>query len=76
MRRKRLPPVPRGVQVRLHGSLGKFCRGLWPGQGGTVPYVNIRITKDKATAPQKAALIKRVTNLLHDILRRTRPPPW
>ena len=35
-----------------------------------MPYVNIRITKDKATAPQKAAIIKGVTNLLHDILKK------
>ena len=35
-----------------------------------MPYVNIRITKEKATSQQKAALIKGVTNLLHDILKK------
>jgi 4-oxalocrotonate tautomerase len=33
-----------------------------------MPYVNIRITKDGATADQKAALIQGVTQLLADIL--------
>jgi len=33
-----------------------------------MPYVNIRITKDRATAEQKAQLISGVTNLLRDIL--------
>jgi len=33
-----------------------------------MPYVNIRITKDGATAEQKAELIKGVTKLLADIL--------
>ncbi len=33
-----------------------------------MPYVNIRITKDGATAEQKAKLIKGVTQLLVDIL--------
>lgn len=33
-----------------------------------MPYVNIRITKDGATAEQKAELIKGVTKLLVDIL--------
>ena len=33
-----------------------------------MPYVNIRITKDGATAGQKAALISGVTNLLRDTL--------
>ena len=31
-----------------------------------MPYVNIRITRDGATAEQKAALIKGVTELLRD----------
>jgi len=35
-----------------------------------VPYVNIRITREKATAQQKAALIRGVTNLLHDVLKK------
>jgi len=35
-----------------------------------VPYVNIRITREKATAEQKAALIRGVTNLLHDVLKK------
>lgn len=33
-----------------------------------MPYVNIRITKDGATAEQKAQVIKGVTDLLRDIL--------
>lgn len=35
-----------------------------------MPYVNIRITREKATAQQKAALIRGVTNLLHDVLKK------
>lgn len=33
-----------------------------------MPYVNIKITKDGASASQKAALIKGVTDLLQKIL--------
>jgi len=33
-----------------------------------MPYVNIRITKDGATAEQKAALIKGATDLLMKVL--------
>jgi 4-oxalocrotonate tautomerase len=33
-----------------------------------MPYVNIRITRDGASAEQKAALISGVTNLLAEIL--------
>jgi 4-oxalocrotonate tautomerase len=33
-----------------------------------MPYVNIRITRDGASAEQKAALISGVTNLLEEIL--------
>jgi 4-oxalocrotonate tautomerase len=33
-----------------------------------MPYVNIRITKDGATAEQKAEIIKGVTTLLVDVL--------
>jgi 4-oxalocrotonate tautomerase len=33
-----------------------------------MPYVNIRITKDNATAEQKAKLISGVTDLLRDVL--------
>ncbi len=33
-----------------------------------MPYVNIRITKEGATAEQKAELIRRVTQLLVDVL--------
>lgn len=33
-----------------------------------MPYVNIRITNDGATAEQKAALIRGVTQLLVDVL--------
>lgn len=33
-----------------------------------MPYVNIKITKEGATADQKKQLIQGVTNMLHDIL--------
>ena len=33
-----------------------------------MPYVNIRITKDGATAEQKAKVISGVTDLLRDVL--------
>jgi 4-oxalocrotonate tautomerase len=33
-----------------------------------MPYVNIKITREGATADQKAELIKGVTNLLADVL--------
>lgn len=33
-----------------------------------MPYVNIRITREGATAEQKAALISGVTQLLHEML--------
>jgi 4-oxalocrotonate tautomerase len=35
-----------------------------------MPYVNIRMVREKATAQQKAALIRGVTNLLHDIMKK------
>jgi 4-oxalocrotonate tautomerase len=36
-----------------------------------MPYVNIKITREGATAAQKARLIKGVTQLLVDILAKT-----
>jgi 4-oxalocrotonate tautomerase len=36
--------------------------------GGVMPYVNIRITKEGATAEQKARLIEGATQLLVDVL--------
>ena len=33
-----------------------------------MPYVNIKITRDGATAEQKAQLIEGVTNLLRDVM--------
>ena len=33
-----------------------------------MPFVNIRITRDGATAEQKARLIEGVTNLLRDVM--------
>lgn len=36
-----------------------------------MPYVNIKITREGATAAQKAALIKGVTQLLVDVLDKT-----
>jgi 4-oxalocrotonate tautomerase len=41
-----------------------------PRRGGIVPYVNIRFVKEKVSKQQKAALIRGVTNLLHDILKK------
>lgn len=35
-----------------------------------MPYVNIRITRDGATAEQKARLIKGVTDLLVEVLEK------
>jgi 4-oxalocrotonate tautomerase len=35
-----------------------------------MPYVNIRITREGATAEQKAALIKGATQLLVDVLNK------
>lgn len=35
-----------------------------------MPYVNIKITREGATAEQKAALIEGVTNLLRDVLHK------
>ena len=37
-----------------------------------MPYVNIRITREGATAAQKAELISGVTKLLHDVLGKNR----
>ncbi len=33
-----------------------------------MPYVNIKITEEGATAEQKAKLIRGVTDMLHDVL--------
>jgi 4-oxalocrotonate tautomerase len=41
-----------------------------PRRGGIVPYVNIRFVREKVSKQQKAALIRGVTNLLHDILKK------
>ena len=40
----------------------------------SVPFANIKITKENATPEQKAALIKDVTELPRDILGKIRPP--
>ena len=37
-----------------------------------MPYVNIRITREGATAAQKAELIEGVTQLLQDVLGKNR----
>ncbi|MGC2063415.1 MAG: 4-oxalocrotonate tautomerase family protein [Thermodesulfovibrionales bacterium] len=41
---------------------------MFLGDKNTMPYVNIRITKDGATAEQKEQVIRGVTGLLRDIL--------
>jgi len=38
--------------------------------GRAMPYVNIKITREGATAAQKAALIKGATQLLVDVLEK------
>ena len=35
-----------------------------------MPYVNIKITKEKVTSKQKALLIEGVTDLLHKVLNK------
>lgn len=35
-----------------------------------MPYVNIRFVREKVSKQQKAALIRGVTNLMHDILKK------
>ena len=37
-------------------------------EGNTMPYVNIKVTREGVTAEQKARLIKGVTDLLRDVL--------
>ncbi|QJB56849.1 4-oxalocrotonate tautomerase family protein [Pseudodesulfovibrio sp. zrk46] len=37
-----------------------------------MPFVNIRITKEGATAEQKKQLIEGVTDLLHDVLGKNK----
>lgn len=37
-----------------------------------MPFVNIRITKEGATAEQKQKLIEGVTDLLHDVLGKNK----
>jgi 4-oxalocrotonate tautomerase len=40
--------------------------------GANMPYVNIKVTKEGVTAEQKVQLIKGVTDLLWDVLKK--PP--
>jgi 4-oxalocrotonate tautomerase len=42
--------------------------GIGPRKESSMPYVNIKITREGATAEQKARLIEGVTKLLSDIL--------
>lgn len=37
-------------------------------RGPTMPYVNVRITKDGATAEQKAQIVKEITQTLVNVL--------
>ena len=41
-----------------------------------MPYVNIKITREGATAEQKATLIREVTRLSAVTWGKTRLPPW
>lgn len=41
-----------------------------------MPYVNIRITDEGVTREQKQQLIEGATQLLVDVLGKTRPPQW
>jgi 4-oxalocrotonate tautomerase len=60
------------VIARLFSALypSVFCNNKINIQEGAehMPYVNIRITKDGATAEQKARVISGVTDLLRDVL--------
>ena len=57
-------PFSRRIARSLDGNGGKKPYKT----GGGMPYVNIKITKEGATAEQKAELIKGVTDLLAGIL--------
>ena len=56
---------PESLDALLHDLHGN--RFYWKGEK-PMPYVNIRITREGATADQKAELIRGVTRLLQDIL--------
>jgi 4-oxalocrotonate tautomerase len=53
---------------RPHKALATITALNLNWKGSTMPFVNIRVTKDGVTAEQKAALIKGVTQLLVDVL--------
>jgi 4-oxalocrotonate tautomerase len=65
----------KGKRVKRRGKRGKGEKGkarvisvLIGRPGGYMPFVNIKITRDGATAAQKAELIKGVTDLLVKVL--------
>jgi 4-oxalocrotonate tautomerase len=46
------------------------ARNIHAVEGGILPYVNIQITKEGATAKQKAKIIKGVTDILVSVLNK------
>lgn len=50
------------------GETSDSQKTSWIEGGITMPFVNIKITKDGATPEKKAQVISGVTNLLRDIL--------
>jgi len=54
--------------MMVFGTPADNCRKTSKGRRMDMPYVNIRITKDKVTPEKKAELIRGVTALLRDVL--------
>jgi 4-oxalocrotonate tautomerase len=59
--------------LSLHGSYrqGNIANKPELAGGQTMPYVNIKITREGTTAKQKAELIKGITELLVRVLNKT-----
>lgn len=55
-----------GVVKQIRGSGAGWLRPVF--READMPYVNIKITREGATAAQKARLIAGVTDLLRDVL--------
>jgi 4-oxalocrotonate tautomerase len=59
------------VREPVHGMQGLLERkGIRPreSQEVSMPYVNVKITREGATADQKASLIQGITTMLKDVL--------
>ncbi|MCV9963406.1 4-oxalocrotonate tautomerase family protein [Pararhizobium sp. BT-229] len=50
--------------------MGACWNSTYASEEETMPYVNIKITRENVTAEQKAALIKGVTDLLVTVLNK------